>query len=93
MKSLRELDSVGWRFWIGCTVVLFGPSLYFMLGAVYEEQRATAVPYVYALIIAMIAASVVAACLNSILQKLDERRQELVKLESDKPTGKKSNNG
>lgn len=89
MKSFKELDSVGWRFFAACSVVLYGPSLYVVRMNVYEEKRGTSVPYVFALIIAMITASFLAAGVNSILQKWAESRQTAEKNE-DRSSKKKA---
>lgn len=82
MKSLRELDSVGWRFWALCICVLYGPSFYFVWNGMYEDERASAVPYTFALIIAIIMASFVAAGVNTVLQKRAEKKQEAEKKEA-----------
>ena len=82
MKSLRELDSVGWRFWALCIVVLYGPSFYFVWSTTYEEKRGTSIVYVFALIIAVIGASFVAAGVNTVLQKRAEKKDAAAGKES-----------
>lgn len=74
MKSLRELDSVGWRFWGICIVLLYGPSFYFVWTNIYEDKRVTTVPYMFSLIIATIGASFVAAGVNTVLQKRADKK-------------------
>ena len=82
MASLRDLDSVGWRFWAASSVILYGPCLYWVWTNVYEEQKSTLVPYVFALIVALILASFLSAIVNTILQKRAERLLAAEKKES-----------
>ena len=94
--ALKDLDSVGWRFWGACSAVLYGPTFYLVWISIYEEKRGTTIPFSMALIISTFIAAFVSAGLNSILQnranaklEAEEREIELQKVEKKKSSKEK----
>lgn len=77
MKMIKDLDSVGWRFFGLCTVLLYGPNFYFFWTSMYEEKRSTTVPYVFPLITSVVLAGFIAAGVNSFLQNRAEAREQV----------------
>jgi len=76
MRSLRDVEFVGWRFWLICVVLGYGPCFYGVWNILVDETRSTTVPYVLALICSAIASSFVAVIVNSILQRGGEKKDQ-----------------
>lgn len=74
MKSLREIESVGWGFFLGCAAVLAGPFIWFTLAITYDTMPMYG-RVIIGIMFSFVAAAVVAWLVNDLLHRRNVRRK------------------
>jgi hypothetical protein len=74
MKSLRDLESVGWGFFLGCAAALAGPFIWLTLAMTYDT-----IPLygrvIIGIMFSFVAAAFVAWIVNDLLHRRNLRRK------------------
>ncbi len=88
MKSLREIEYVGWGFFAVLLVVLAGPGIYAALYFTYDIMP-MAGRVVIGLVFASVSAAVLTFVVNELLHRRNLRELEKARKEEKKDAGKK----
>lgn len=88
MKSLKEIESVGWGFFVLCFAVLVAPTVWFVWNGTYDTVPAS-VRILMGLVVASTEAGIVAWVVNDQLHRRNVRRYEAKRAEERKESRRK----
>lgn len=84
MKSLREIEQVGWVFFLITTVVLTPVCLYAMYHFTFGNVTNTATRVLGGIIMAAFVSGLISTAVNEVLGRLAEKRQRARRKEEKK---------
>ena len=71
-KSIKELESVGWKTWLVLSILLMYPGYLFAKAVMYDYQRGLLI--MVGIVSALLTAGLLASVLNEILFRFARRR-------------------
>lgn len=89
MKSLKEIESVGWGFFGLCFVLVLAPSIWLVWNYTYDNV-APAVRVLAGFVVASTCAGVIAWVVNDLLHRRNVRRYEAQRQEARKEKRKQT---
>lgn len=88
MKSLKEIESVGWGFFGICFLVVVAPTVWFVYNGTYDTQT-PAVRILMGLVVAGTVAGIIAWAVNEVLHRRNVRRHDAKRAEEKKENRRK----